>query len=75
MDRQNTANTLNEKEIQENVLHIILDKSLLTILLKSAHDLSDVDAFSKSDAFAEIQFQGPKMRTEFVPNNLSPKWN
>ena len=49
--------------------------SLLTITIKSAGQLRNVDYFSKSDAYVRVEYRNHKLITEFVPNNLAPKWN
>lgn len=34
-----------------------------------------MDVFSKSDAYVEVEFRKKKMSSDFVSNNLNPKWN
>lgn len=42
--------------------------------MRGAVDLKDMDFLSKSDAYVEIELNGIKLQTDFVPNNLNPKW-
>ena len=47
----------------------------LEILVQKAKDLINVEKFSESDPFVEIEFQGRKEKTEVINSNLNPEWN
>lgn len=53
----------------------LLQKSLLILTIKSAHNLKKVDFISQSDPFVEVTFKGQTVRTETIDNNCNPYWN
>eukprot|EP00117_Sycon_ciliatum_P005571 scpid7068/ scgid9464/ Myoferlin; Fer-1-like protein 3 len=47
----------------------------LTVNVKAASDLPNLERFGKSDPMCSIQFQGKKEKTEAVKGDLNPQWN
>ncbi|CAI8012691.1 Myoferlin [Geodia barretti] len=47
----------------------------LSVLVKSASSLPNVEKFSKSDPMCVIVLQGEKRKTKVIDNNLDPQWN
>jgi Ca2+-dependent lipid-binding protein len=49
--------------------------SMLTITIRSATELKDVEHFSKPDPYVDVEYCGQKLATEVVNNSFNPKWN
>ena len=48
----------------------------LNINVHSAVKLLDTETFSKIDPFCEVEYQGKKVKTKFLPNaGQNPVWN
>ena len=47
----------------------------LSVNVKSASDVPNVEKFSKSDPFAVIKFQEKKEKTKHINDELNPQWN